>query len=88
MGILGWIVTGFVAGGLARIVTRSEKRGCLGTVVVGVLGGLLGGALFSAAGEQGIDDFSWWSILVAFIGACGLLLVLQAVGGRRERQDT
>ena len=88
MSVIGWIITGFVAGGLARVVTKSQKRGCLGTIVVGVLGGLLGGALFAAAGQQGIDDFSWWSILVAFVGACGLLLVLQALGRRRDRRDS
>ncbi|MCI0346691.1 MAG: GlsB/YeaQ/YmgE family stress response membrane protein [Chloroflexi bacterium] len=86
MGVLGWIIVGLLAGGLARMATGSEKRGCLGTMVVGILGGVLGGALFNAAGDEGIADFGLWSILVAFIGACALLLVLQALGvmGRRR----
>ena len=47
MGLLGWIVVGFVAGALARPVTGGGWRfGCVGTIVVGVLGGLLGGWLF------------------------------------------
>jgi uncharacterized membrane protein YeaQ/YmgE (transglycosylase-associated protein family) len=83
VGVLAWIVTGFIAGALARAVTGHDRRGCLYTIVVGILGALIGGALFNAAGERGIGDFGLWSILVAFVGACLLLLVLQAVGGRR-----
>jgi uncharacterized membrane protein YeaQ/YmgE (transglycosylase-associated protein family) len=80
MGVLAWIVVGFLAGGLARVATGAPKRGCLGTTVVGILGGVIGGALFNAAGERGIDEFSLWSVLVAFVGAALLLLVLEALG--------
>jgi uncharacterized membrane protein YeaQ/YmgE (transglycosylase-associated protein family) len=70
---LSWIVVGFLAGVLAKLVTGQARPGCLGTIVVGILGGLLGGVLFSAAGGEGIDDFSVYSILVAFVGATILL---------------
>ena len=80
MGIVGWIVVGLLAGGLGRMATGSEKRGCLATMVIGILGGVIGGALFNAAGGEGITDFGLWSILVAFVGACALLFVLQAFG--------
>jgi uncharacterized membrane protein YeaQ/YmgE (transglycosylase-associated protein family) len=86
MGIIGWIVVGLLAGGLARMATGSEKRGCLATMVIGILGGILGGALFNAAGDRGITDFGLWSILVAFVGACALLLILQAVGVANRRR--
>ena len=86
MGLIGWIVVGLLAGGLGRMATGSEKRGCLGTMVIGILGGVIGGALFNAAGGKGITDFGLWSILVAFIGACALLFVLQAVGVTDRRR--
>ena len=86
MGIIGWIVVGLLAGGLARMATGSEKRGCLGTMVIGVLGGIIGGALFNAAGDEGITDFGIWSILVAFVGACALLFIMQAVGVANRRR--
>lgn len=79
MGLLGWIITGLVAGSLAQRVTGLEKRGCLFTLAVGVVGGVLGGALFNAAGSKGITDFSLWSILVAFAGASILCWVLGAL---------
>lgn len=86
MGILGWIVVGFVAGVFARAVTGGGwNLGCLGTIVVGVLGGLLGGWLFDLAGDQGIGDFGLRSMFVAFIGAVVLLIVFGLISGRYGR---
>ena len=58
-------------------VTGQHRPGCLGTILVGILGGLLGGVLFTAAGGEGIDDFSLYSVLVAFVGATILLFALE-----------
>lgn len=85
MGWLSWIVTGSLAGAGARLVTR-ERIGCLATIVVGIVGGLLGGALFTAAGDTGIDDFSVRSTLIAAIGATVLLFVGGRLGGRSTRR--
>jgi uncharacterized membrane protein YeaQ/YmgE (transglycosylase-associated protein family) len=89
MSIVGWIVVGLVAGGLAQLATHSEKLGCLGTMVVGILGALLGGALFRLAtgdDENYLDRLDLGSVLVAFVGAVALLLLLQAVGVRSRRR--
>lgn len=85
--VLGWIVVGLVAGFLARLVVDDRGRGCIYTMVVGVLGALIGGGLFAWAtdADNPIDGVNLGSIAVAFLGASLLLLVLQAVGrpGRR-----
>ena len=80
MGVLAWIVVGLLAGTLASAAIGAEKQGCLYRTAVGILGGVIGGALFNAAGERGITDFGLWSLLVAFVGACALLLLLQITG--------
>jgi uncharacterized membrane protein YeaQ/YmgE (transglycosylase-associated protein family) len=83
MSILGWIVMGLLAGALARVVVPSRGQGCLYTIVIGVLGALIGGALATAAGVgDGISGFNFGTFVVAFLGACLLLLVLYALGGR------
>jgi uncharacterized membrane protein YeaQ/YmgE (transglycosylase-associated protein family) len=84
--VLGWIVVGFFAGVLAKAVTGNRwHTGCLGTTVIGVIGGLLGGMLFNLAGDEGIGDFGWRSLFVAFIGASALLLIVGLVSGRDRR---
>lgn len=89
MTVLGWLVVGFVAGGFARVATGSEKQGCLGTIVIGIIGALLGGVLWRlATGEEtsAFDEFQWQSVLVAFVGASVLLLLLQMFGARSRRR--
>jgi uncharacterized membrane protein YeaQ/YmgE (transglycosylase-associated protein family) len=85
MGIIGWIVVGLLAGGLARWVVKDDRTGCVYTMVIGVLGALIGGGLMSAIDEEGVDELSIRSVLVAALGAILLLLVLQALAGRRRR---
>lgn len=82
MSLIAWIVVGLLAGLIARWIVRDDKSGCIYTMVVGVLGALIGGALMHAAGHKGINDFDVRAILVAALGAVLLLLVLQALGGR------
>ena len=85
MGILSWLVVGLIAGWLASMV-MGTRFGCLGDVIVGVIGGLLGGWI--AANFLGVPDamntFDVTSIMVAFAGAVILLFVLRLLrGGRR-----
>jgi uncharacterized membrane protein YeaQ/YmgE (transglycosylase-associated protein family) len=86
VGVIGWIVVGFVAGAFARSITGTGSRlGCLGTILVGVIGGLVGGALFNAAGDDGIGKFGIRSMFVAFIGATVLLVVVGLLTGDTRR---
>lgn len=85
MGILGWIVVGLLAGGIARWIVRDDRTGCMYTMVIGVLGAIIGGWLMASIDERGIDKFSMRSIVVAALGAVLLLLVLQAIAGRGRR---
>jgi uncharacterized membrane protein YeaQ/YmgE (transglycosylase-associated protein family) len=83
--LIAWAATGLIAGALARWVVKDDRSGCLYTMVVGVLGALIGGALMQAADKRSLDEFSIRTVLVAAAGAVLLLLVLQAVGGRRPQ---
>jgi uncharacterized membrane protein YeaQ/YmgE (transglycosylase-associated protein family) len=84
MNILAWIVVGLIAGLLARWIVKDDRSGCIYTIAIGILGALIGGALVHAAGGEGINEFSLRSLLVAALGAVLLLLILNAIGGRRR----
>ena len=88
MSILGWLVVGFIAGAVARGVTGAHHRGCIATIAIGIIGALIGGALFRlATGDDSwaFDEFDLGSVLVALLGAILLLLVLEAVGSGSRR---
>ncbi len=80
--LIAWAATGFLAGLLARWIVKDERSGCVYTMVIGILGALIGGALMQAIDKRSLDDFSIRTMLVAAVGAVLLLLVLQALGGR------
>ncbi len=86
MGILGWILLGFLAGLIARALLPGEERGgCILTTLLGIAGALLGGFLASIFGlGDPIDeffDFSTW--VAAVVGAVVILAVWRALSGRR-----
>jgi uncharacterized membrane protein YeaQ/YmgE (transglycosylase-associated protein family) len=73
MGLLSWIFVGLVGGSLAQSVTGQEKKGCARTLIIGVIGGLLGGFLFN----RSLTGFNIRSVFTAFLGACLLCFALQ-----------
>jgi uncharacterized membrane protein YeaQ/YmgE (transglycosylase-associated protein family) len=85
MGILAWIVLGLIAGFLASAVMRGGGYGIVGDVIVGIVGALLGGFLFSLVGGSGVNGLNLYSIIVAFLGACVLIAILRAISGSRTR---
>ncbi len=76
MGILGWVAFGLIVGTIANIIDRRpSKGGLLGSIVLGVVGALVGGFLGSMLLGRGITGFDMPSILVAIGGALVLLFV-------------
>jgi uncharacterized membrane protein YeaQ/YmgE (transglycosylase-associated protein family) len=74
MGFLEWILVGLIAGWLAGQVMKGGGYGWIVDAVLGILGGILGGWLFSALGiwpGGGIIG----SLIVAFIGAVILVAI-------------
>lgn len=84
--LLAWIVTGFVAGLLARWVTRDDRSGCIYTIVIGVLGAVIAGAVMQAIDARPLDEFSLRTVFVAALGAIALLVVLQTLSPFRRRR--
>jgi uncharacterized membrane protein YeaQ/YmgE (transglycosylase-associated protein family) len=81
-GVIAWLVVGLVAGWLAGMVMKGGGYGVLGDIVVGLIGALLGGFLvgFFVQGNTGF----WGSIVVAFLGACALIVLVRTISGRQS----
>ncbi len=80
MSIIGWLVVGLVAGWIASmIVNRGRGEGFIMDIVLGVVGALVGGFIFSAFGHAGVSGINLYSIMVAAVGAIVVLLLTHAV---------
>jgi uncharacterized membrane protein YeaQ/YmgE (transglycosylase-associated protein family) len=83
MSIIGWIVLGLIAGFIASKIVNKTGEGFFLDIVLGIVGAIVGGFIFSAFGASGITGFNLWSMIVAIIGAIIVLVIYHAVAGRR-----
>lgn len=85
MGIIAFIILGLIAGAIAKAIHSGEEPGgFLGTLLVGVVGALLGGVIASAAGLGGLGSFfSLGTWLIAIGGALLFLFLFNLVVGNR-----
>lgn len=73
MNIIYWILFGFIAGSISNYIMPSQKGGFLATVVLGVVGAVVGGFLAEQIFGIGITGFNIPSMLIAVAG--GMLVV-------------
>jgi len=81
--VVGWMVLGLIAGFVGSKIVNRSGEGFLLDIVLGIVGAIVGGFIFSAIGSTGITGFNLWSMLVAIIGAIIVLVVYHALAGRR-----
>ena len=85
MSIIGFLLLGLIAGAIARaLMPGRESGGIIVTLIIGVVGALLGGflaaALFDAHPLDEFFDISTW--ITAIVGSIILLAIYRAVMNR------
>ena len=84
IGIISWIVVGLIAGILGKLIMPGrDPGGFLLTIVIGMIGAIVGGFVVQLLGGAGVTGFNIWSILVATLGAIILLAIFRVFAGRR-----
>src|SRR5947199_10611470 len=83
-GLFAWLFVGLIAGFLASAAIRGRGYGCIGNIIVGLVGAVIGGYLASLLDIQGTFHF-WGSVIIAFAGSCILFSFLQLFSGDRRR---
>jgi uncharacterized membrane protein YeaQ/YmgE (transglycosylase-associated protein family) len=83
MSILGWIIFGLITGFIASKIVNDRGEGCFLNIALGVVGAVVGGAIFSFLGQPVFFHFSLWSMFVAVLGAVIVLYIYHAATGRK-----
>jgi uncharacterized membrane protein YeaQ/YmgE (transglycosylase-associated protein family) len=83
MSILGWIVLGLVSGFIASKIVNKTGEGFFLDIILGIVGALVGGFIFTEFGASGVTGFNIYSMFVAVVGAIIILVIYHAVAGRR-----
>ena len=80
MGILSWILLGLVAGALAKfIMPGRDPGGFFVTILLGIVGALVGGFLGTFIGLGKITSFDLGGIFIATVGAILVLIIYSMV---------
>ncbi|AMM34325.1 Transglycosylase-associated protein [Sinomonas atrocyanea] len=85
MGIIAFLILGLIAGAIAKaILPGRQGGGILITMLLGVVGALLGGWIGSAIFGVGLANF--WSLQTWIVSIIGSLIVLGIYGAVVRRR--
>jgi uncharacterized membrane protein YeaQ/YmgE (transglycosylase-associated protein family) len=84
MSIIGWLILGLIAGFIGSKLVNKSGEGVVLDIILGVVGAVVGGYLFTFFGADPVTGLNVYSLVVAVIGAIVVLVVYHAVTGRRS----
>ena len=79
MSYLAWIVLGLLAGFIGSKIVNKTGQGVILDIILGIVGAIVGGWLFTFFGASGVTGLNVYSLLVAVVGAIVVLVLYHAV---------
>ena len=79
MSFLAWIVLGLIAGFIASKIVNKSGEGIFLDILLGIVGAVIGGWVFTRFGAVGVTGVNLYSILVAVVGSIIFLLVYHMI---------
>lgn len=80
MGIISWIIFGLIAGIIAKwIMPGKDSAGFIITIILGIVGAVVGGYISTFFGFGRVDGFNFGSLVVAVIGAIVVLFIARKI---------
>lgn len=83
-GLMWWIIVGLIAGWLAGKLGRGRGFGCIGDILLGLIGSVVGGWIFTKLGIVHANTFLL-SLAAATVGAVVLVAIAHLFFGGEER---
>jgi len=83
--LISWIIIGLIAGWLAGTIARGRGFGCFVNILLGMVGAVLGGWIFT---KLGIYSSGGWlySLAAATVGAVVLVTIARLFSGGRDEE--
>lgn len=82
MGILSWVIFGLIAGAIAKFLhPGDDPGGIIVTIIIGILGAVVGGYIATLLGWGAVDGFNPGSFAIAVLGAILLLFLYRKFKG-------
>lgn len=86
MGIIGFLIFGLFVGAVARLIKPGKQNlSILMTLLLGIIGSLIGGVVANALGTGDVWELNWLGSIVAIIAAFLLIGVAEGMSRRRTR---
>jgi uncharacterized membrane protein YeaQ/YmgE (transglycosylase-associated protein family) len=79
MSFVAWIILGLVAGFIGSKIVNKKGEGLILDIILGIVGAMVGGWLFSTFGASGVTGLNIYSLAVAVFGAILVLVVYHAI---------
>ena len=83
MSIIAWLILGLIAGFIGSKIVNKSGEGVLLDIILGIVGAVVGGYVFSLFGASGVNGLNIYSLLVAVVGSILVLVIYHAIAGRR-----
>jgi uncharacterized membrane protein YeaQ/YmgE (transglycosylase-associated protein family) len=86
-GIIVFLIVGLLAGLIARaLVPGKDSMGILPTLLLGIVGSFVGGAIWALFSDDRILDFQTGGLILSVVGAVIALLLYNRFAGGRTRK--
>ena len=79
MSFVAWIILGLVAGFVGSKIVNKTGEGLFLDIILGIVGAIVGGWLFSMFGAHGVTGLNLYSFGIAIVGAVVVLVVFHAI---------
>jgi uncharacterized membrane protein YeaQ/YmgE (transglycosylase-associated protein family) len=85
MSLLAWILLGLIAGFIGSKLVNRTGEGVLLDIILGIVGAIVGGYVFTLLGAHGVTGLNIYSLIVAVIGSVVVLMIYHALRGGARR---
>jgi uncharacterized membrane protein YeaQ/YmgE (transglycosylase-associated protein family) len=79
MGYIAWLVLGLVAGFIGSKIVNKQGEGLFLDIILGIVGAMVGGWLFTRFGGHGVTGLNIYSLGVAVVGSIVILVLYHAL---------